>query len=483
MTNDAPLDGAETGAVPDPLQTPQEAHQHAEEEATIAAETTSQSEAEQAPAGTGPLVTPPPVAGWDHPAEETTAPVTAPTPAKTHGSGGTVIAVAVIVALVIGALAGLAGGYAGARLAGSGASVMAGALGQTKIPTVPTGSADEPVVAAAAAAVPSVVNIDVTEGASAADSKALPDSHPSVPMGGQGSGVSYKTTSDGGTYILTNNHVVENASKITVRSTAGKSWPATVVGRDADNDIAVIKITEKLPTIALGSSKDLVVGQTVVAIGSPFGLEHSVTSGVVSALGRSLPDFGDNATGSYPLIDVIQTDAAINPGNSGGALVDRSGRLVGINTAIYSDSGSSGGIGFAVPVDKVIDVSEQLIANGSVSHPFIGIIGITVTPELAATDKLTVEEGALVEELAPGSGAAKAGVKVGDIVVAVDGSDVRSMDDLILLVRRHKASEAVKIKLLRDGKPLELSVTVGDRPAGYSATPTATPTPIPAPKK
>ena len=296
-------------------------------------------------------------------------------------------------------------------------------------------------------------------------------------MSGQGSGVAYERTPEGGTYILTNNHVVENATRITVRSTAGKSWPATVVGRDADNDIAVLKIDDKLPLIALGSSKDLVVGQTVVAIGSPFGLEHSVTSGVVSALGRSLPDFGDNATGSYPLIDVIQTDAAINPGNSGGALVDRSGRLVGINTAIYSDSGSSGGIGFAVPVDKAIDVSEQLIASGTVTHPFIGIIGVSVTPELAAAEKLAVEEGALVEELAPGSGASKAGVKVGDVVVAVDGSDVRSMDDLILLVRRHKAGDAVKIKLLRDGKPIELTVTVGDRPAGYSATTTATPAP------
>ena len=398
-------------------------------------------------------------------------------PPKTHGSAGTMVAVAVIVALVIGGLAGLAGGYAGARLAGNGTGAGALAFGRTTTATVPTSTADEPVVAAAAAAVPSVVNIDVTEAASQSDTKSLPGGHPSVPMGGQGSGVAYKLTSDGGTYILTNNHVVENASKITVKSTAGQSWPATVVGRDSDNDIAVVKIAQKLPTIALGNSGNLVVGQTVVAIGSPFGLEHSVTSGVVSAMGRSLPDFGDNATGSYPLIDVIQTDAAINPGNSGGALVDVSGRLIGINTAIYSDSGSSGGIGFAVPVNKAIDVAEQLIANGSVTHPFIGIIGTTVTPALAASDKLTVEEGALVEDLAPGTGSVKAGVKIGDVVVAVDGAPVRSMDDLILLVRRHKAGDVVKIKLIRDGKPLELSVTVGDRPEDYSATSTATPVP------
>ena len=295
-------------------------------------------------------------------------------------------------------------------------------------------------------------------------------------MSGQGSGVAFKAA-DGGTYILTNNHVVENASTITVRSTAGKSWPATIVGRDPDNDIAVVKISEALPLIALGDSSNLVVGQTVVAIGSPFGLEHSVTSGVISAMGRSLPDFAEENAGVYPLIDVIQTDAAINPGNSGGALVDRSGRLVGINTAIYSDSGSSGGIGFAVPVNKAVDVAEQLITNGTVTHPFIGIIGVTVDSETAATNKLTVQEGALVKEIAPDSGSAKAGVKVNDVVVAVDGQDVRSMDDLILLVRRHKAGDTIKLKVIRDGKPVELTVTVGDRPAGYSSTETATPAP------
>jgi S1-C subfamily serine protease len=385
--------------------------------------------------------------------------------------------VAVIVALVVGALSGLAGGYAGARLAASSSSLGGGSFGRTTTAIVPTSTADEPVIAAAAAAVPSVVNIDVTDATASAGTQGLPNSHPTVPSGGQGSGVAFKAAPDGGTYILTNNHVVENASKITVKSTAGQSWPGTVVGRDPDNDIAVVKISAKLPIIALGDSKNLVVGQTVIAIGSPFGLEHSVTSGVVSALGRSLPDFGDNATGSYPLIDVIQTDAAINPGNSGGALVDRAGRLVGINTAIYSDSGSSGGIGFAVPVNKAIDVSDQLIANGSVTHPFIGIVGVTLTADLAKKNKLTVEEGALVEELAPGSGALKAGAKVGDVVVAVDGSVVRSMDDLILLVRRHKAGDSVKIKVLRDGKPIELTVTVGDRPAGYSTTSTATPAP------
>ena len=470
MTDETPLDAAADEATPDLSSIPQETPEQAEAEA---AETTAYNEMEQAPPGTGPMITPPPVAGWDEP-----APLAAPPAAsQAHGSTGTVVAITVIVALIIGALAGLAGGYAGARLAGGATNIAVPAFGRLTTATVPTSTADEPVIAAAAAALPSVVNIDVTETASGNSSSALPNSHPSVPLGGQGSGVAYKLTSDGGTYLLTNNHVVENASKITVRSTAGRSWPATVVGRDADNDIAVVKIAEKLPTIALGNSKNLVVGQTVVAIGSPFGLEHSVTSGVVSAMGRSLPDFGDNTSGSYPLIDVIQTDAAINPGNSGGALVDRTGRLVGINTAIYSDTGSSGGIGFAVPVNKVVDVAEQLISGGTVTHPFIGIIGGTVNPDLVASEKLTVEEGAFVNKVEPGSGAQKAGVKAGDVVVAVDGADVRTMDDLILLIRRHKAGDVVKIKVLRGGKPLDLNVTVGDRPAAFSGTATATPTP------
>jgi S1-C subfamily serine protease len=223
------------------------------------------------------------------------------------------------------------------------------------------------------------------------------------------------------------------------------------------------------------------VGQSVVAIGSPFGLEHSVTAGVVSALGRSLPDFGTTSEDAYPLVDVIQTDAAINPGNSGGALVDTSGRLVGINTAIYTESGASGGIGFAVPVDTAIRVADQLIEGGEIRHPFIGLIGQTVTPELAAEEKLTVEEGAYVADIAKGSGSEKAGVKIGDVVTEVDGTEIRTMDDLILQVRRKQVGDTVSLMILRDGKTVELEVTVGDKPAEYesqngpSTTPTATP--------
>ena len=291
--------------------------------------------------------------------------------------------------------------------------------------------------------------------------------------------MAYKSAPDGGTYILTNNHVVEGADKITVRDATGKSYPAKLVGRDPETDIAVLEVDVAIPAIDLGDSGDLVVGQSVVAIGSPYGLEHTVTSGVVSALGRSLPDFSDSGN-AYPLVDVIQTDAAINPGNSGGALVDSRGRLVGINTAIYSDSGSNGGIGFAVPVNTAVRVGNQLVEGGEINHPFIGVIGSTLTEELAAEKKLSAKEGAYVAEIAKGSGAEKAGVKVDDVVVAVDGTPIRSMDDLILQIRRKQVGDEVTITVSRDGKEMDLKVTVGDKPAEFSA-PSTEPTEAPKP--
>ena len=242
-----------------------------------------------------------------------------------------------------------------------------------------------------------------------------------------------------------------------------------MVGTDPDNDIAVVKISGKLPLIKLADAKTLVVGQTVVAIGSPYGLAHSVTSGVISAIGRSLSDVS-NTGQSQPLVDAIQTDAAINPGNSGGALVDIQGRLVGINTAIYSQSGSAAGIGFAVPVDTATSVANQIIAGGKVTHPFIGIIGSTITPLTASQQKLPVTEGALVEQLVKGAGAEKAGVKVNDIVTAVDGQPVTSMTDLVGYVRLHPPGQTVELTILRAGQTVKLKVEVSDRPAGVGST-------------
>ena len=409
--------------------------------------------------------TPPPTAAF----APVPSPAAAPQPGPVHhdAAGGT-IALAVVAALVMGAIAGVAGGFLGGRLSSGG--LRTGPQTVTVIPS----TTDEPVVAAAAAAVPSIVNIDISGSDVTAGQGGLPNSHPTVPLRASGSGVAFKQVSGGGTYIVTNNHVVDNATKITVSDTAGKSYPGTVVGRDADSDVAVVRISEDLPIIGLGDSSKLLVGQTVVAIGSPFGFEHSVTSGVVSALGRSLSNVGEGSTAGYPLVDVIQTDAAINPGNSGGALVDRGGKLVGINTAIYSGSSTIGeasnaGIGFAIPVNTVARVADELIAGGKVAHPLIGLTGSTVDAEVASTKKLPVQEGALVQSLTAGFGAQKAGVKVGDIVTAIDGSVVRTMDDLILGVRKHTVGSTAKLTIRRGSQTLTLDVTVGDKPEGLSA--------------
>jgi S1-C subfamily serine protease len=397
-------------------------------------------------------------------------------PAQRSGVGVAIIA-AVLVAFVVGAFAGLAGGFLGARLATYGLPSIDRSTGGS-IRVIPP-ETDEPVVAAAAAAVPSVVNIDV-RGKSGSDS-GLPEGHPNSPIVGNGSGVAYKRADGGGTYILTNNHVVEGATSLVVRDESGSSTTAKLVGRDPETDIAVLLVERELPLIEVGDSSELIVGQTVVAIGSPFGLEHSVTSGVVSALGRSLPDFGGAPANAYPLVDVIQTDAAINPGNSGGALVDIRGYLMGINTAIYSDSGASGGIGFAVPVNTAVRVADQLVAGGEITHPFLGVIGQTVTPELAEQENLSVQEGAYVIELTKGSGAELSDLAVGDVITSLDGDQIRTMDDLILQVRRRQVGQTVTLTVARGENTLDVEVEVGDKPdeietpSGGESTPTPEP--------
>jgi S1-C subfamily serine protease len=237
------------------------------------------------------------------------------------------------------------------------------------------------------------------------------------------------------------------------------------VGTDPDTDIAVIRVPVSIPLIRLASSEKVVVGQLTIAIGSPYGLEHSVSSGVVSGLHRSLPDsYGDSQAGVYPLVDVIQTDAAINPGNSGGALVDRTGSLIGINSAIYSDSGSSAGIGFAIPAKSAARIADELIATGKARHPFLGVVGQTVDESLAAEKKLPVAEGALVVEITKDTGASRAGIKPGDVIVSLDGTPIRSMDDLILQVRMTSVDQKVTVTLWRLGKKIDVPMTVGDKP-------------------
>ena len=260
-------------------------------------------------------------------------------------------------------------------------------------------------------------------------------------------------------YIVTNAHVVENASEITVTLVDDRELKAEVVGADKGSDVAVIRIKEgKLPTdISLADSSAVQVGDFVVAIGNPFGLQHTVTSGIVSALGRS----GLNPEGYE---NFIQTDAAINPGNSGGALVDAGGHLVGINTAIYSQSGGSMGIGFAIPVSLVKSVMEQIIKTGTVTRGWVGVEVQEVTPELAESFRLPSTSGAIIAGVMRGSPADKAGVKPGDLLVAIDGKPVTDAQVMLGLIAALAPGQEARFNLRRDGREVELAIAIGTRP-------------------
>jgi len=258
-------------------------------------------------------------------------------------------------------------------------------------------------------------------------------------------------------YIVTNNHVVENASEITITLLDDRTFSAKVIGTDEGADIAVLQAKEpNLVSLPLGDSATLEVGDFVVAIGNPFGLQHTVTAGIVSALGRS----GINPEGYE---DFIQTDASINPGNSGGALVNLRGELVGINSAILSGSGGNIGIGFAIPVNMVKGVMDQLIKYGEVKRGILGVNIYSVTPEIAKQFGLTDSSGALVAGVTPGSSADKAGVKTGDIITSVNGAVMRSAGDLRNAIGLLRVGDKVDIELLRDGKVLKVTALVAER--------------------
>jgi serine protease Do len=287
---------------------------------------------------------------------------------------------------------------------------------------------------------------------------------PEVPEGGLGSGVII--SSDG--YIVTNNHVVDGAKVVTVTLSDGREFSARVVGRDPQTDVAVIKVQAKdLPSITFATSKDVEVGDRVLAIGNPFGIGETVTTGIVSATGR-------RAGIGLKYEDFIQTDAAINPGNSGGALVDIEGRLVGINTAILSRSGGFQGVGLAVPSDLVGNVAQTLVSHGKVVRGYIGIGIQDVTPSLADSFGLSSNTGALISDVQPDSPGAHAGLKSGDVVTAIDGQAVPSASQLSLTVGEAPPGSTLALDIIRDGKPQKISVTTvvkpnGDRGAGDEA--------------
>ena len=323
---------------------------------------------------------------------------------------------------------------------------------------------------------PAVVNISVTGTAKASDAEAAaemqgidPDDpmlqffrrfqgqmgpraqQREVPVRAQGSG--FIVSPDG--IIMTNAHVVKDAKEVTVKLTDRREFRAKVLGADAKTDIAVLKIDAKnLPTLALGNTKDLKVGEWVLAIGSPFGFESTVTAGVVSAKGRSLPD------DSY--VPFIQTDVAVNPGNSGGPLLNMRGEVIGINSQIFSRTGSFAGISFAIPIDYAFNVADQLIKTGKVVRGRIGVGIQNVTKDLADSLGLAKAQGAVVGNVEEGSPAAKGGLEVGDVILKIDGRNVEGSADLSRTIRALKPGTKINLNVWRSGKPRDVAVTVAE---------------------
>ncbi|MFN8159676.1 MAG: trypsin-like peptidase domain-containing protein [Solirubrobacterales bacterium] len=306
---------------------------------------------------------------------------------------------------------------------------------------------------------------------------------PFDPFGGGGGGVAtgsgFVVDSDG--HILTNNHVVSGAKHIQVKlGDSETTYDAEVVGTDPATDLALLRIdapSDQLHPLALGDSSTVKVGAPVVAIGNPFGLDRTVTSGIVSALQRQI-----QAPNGFAISNVIQTDAAINPGNSGGPLIDAAGQVIGINSQIETAGGGQGnvGIGFAIPINTARDVIHQLETSGEVKHAYLGITGTSINPELARAVNLSTDSGVLVQDVVKGGPADRAGVQGGttsatiggaslklggDVITQIDGRKVTSMDEVINFVNSAKPGDTAQLTLDRDGSARTVTVTLGDRPA------------------
>jgi S1-C subfamily serine protease len=297
-----------------------------------------------------------------------------------------------------------------------------------------------------------------------------------IPREGSGSG----SVIDSNGFILTNNHVIKDAQKLEVTLADTSRWPAKLVGADLDSDLAVIKIdapASKLKPLPWSDSQKLQVGQKVLAIGNPFGLGLTLTTGIISSLGRNI-----RSEVGTTIEDVIQTDAAINPGNSGGPLLNSEGEMIGINTAIISPTGGSIGIGFAIPVNTAKRIVPQLISKGYVSYPFVGATVQPLFPQIAKSLNLSVEKGAMIVEVTPGGPADKAGLKGGtrqvqvgnilvtvggDVITHVDQKEVKDAEDLIKTVREKNTGDTVVLRILRNGKTQEARLTLQERPKSF----------------
>ena len=366
---------------------------------------------------------------------------------------------------------------AAAVLGGIGGAATAVALDDSQAAVVRevTGAEQSSAAAASAASVSSVyrkvnrgvVEITVTTGASSGFG---------APGSGdaQAQGSGFVLDDDG--HVVTNQHVVDGATEISVRFWDGSSYPAEVVGTDASTDLAVLTVnapSTKLHPLSLGSSSSLAVGDGVVAVGSPFGLEGTVTSGIVSALHRQI-----EAPNGFSIDDAIQTDAAINHGNSGGPLLDTLGRVVGVNAQIESESGGSDGVGFAVPSDTIRPVVAQLITGGSVSHAYLGVGVATITQ--SAAERLDLTPGVALTSVREGTPAAEAGLRAatdattsggeevptgGDVITAIDGDAVQTAEELRARIDAKQPGDALKLTYVRDGATRTATVTLADRPS------------------
>ena len=322
-------------------------------------------------------------------------------------------------------------------------------------PPAPAGVPEgEPVARVAAQVEPSVVQVNVT-------------GETETPFGAQqgegiGSGVIYRE--DG--YIITNAHVVEGASKVSVAFADGTTEEGEVVGADPSTDLAVIKVDrENLPAASFGDARDLAVGQMAVAVGSPSGFQSTVTAGVVSGVGREVPAELTGGLQEASLVDLIQTDAAISPGSSGGALANRSGEVIGINVA-YLPPAQTGAesIGFAIPAYTATSVADQLIESGEAVGPYMGVSLGDLSPETARRFGVEAESGALVAEVEPGGPTAEAGIEAGDVVVAVE-EEIRGSGDLLSALRHYQPGDRVEVTVLRDGAEEQLTFRLGERPS------------------
>jgi len=315
---------------------------------------------------------------------------------------------------------------------------------------------------AAKRAAPAVVSITTTQARTAHPMANDPwfrffygDREDDSPQMGLGSGVIVSPEG----YILTNNHVVEGAQEIEVTLSDSRRTTAKVIGTDPDTDLAVLRITlDRLPVIAMGNSDTVQVGDKVLAIGNPFGVGQTVTGGIISALGR-------NQLGINTFENFIQTDAAINPGNSGGALVDVNGSLLGINTAIYSRSGGNMGIGFAIPVNTARQVLEGLVRDGQVTRGWIGVEPVELNSDLAETFGIKQTEGVIITGVLQNGPAFKAGLKPGDVLLAVGEKDVHNVSELLTMIAAQTPGTAVKMRIKRRDADLSLDVTPAQRPA------------------